>query len=620
MTDLAPHNRLWAELLVDELARQGVALFVVCPGSRSTPLALALAEMHPERCLVHIDERGAAFAALGFARASGKPAAVVTTSGTAVANLMPAVVEARMDGVPLVLVTADRPPETRFTHANQTIDQGKFFGDQVVWAYEPPAPTPDADPAVMLTAAAAAVRHATHAGGGPVHLNLPFREPLISDAPPLPVPPHLERWHASGLPYTSNVAPATFVNAAPLVDTLDGVERGLVIVGPGGDAYHAHLLADRLGWPLLPDIRSDARLGPQPTVAAPFYDLALASEAFAAAHRPDAVLHLGGMPVSKRLLAFLTDSAPTTWAIVHPSPDRIDPAHRVTHRVVADPMLFASDLLGALDPQPHGHWLAAWRAASDAVAATLTDLYDRESKPPLPPDTDTAEAVEADPAADLFDPERGLTEPTVARLVARMLPEAEPLVVAASMPIRDLDQTAPVGGRSSWIIANRGASGIDGTVATAAGVARASEHGATLLVGDLALLHDLNSLMLLRSGKRVVVVAINNDGGGIFSMLPVAQHAPEAFEPMFGTPHGLSFQRFAEGFGLDYWDVDAPIGLEAALRFAYAQDASTLIEVTTNRAANAAVHREAMRRVVQAVDAAVSGRSGGTGETIRQPE
>lgn len=613
MTDLAPYNRLWAALLVDELVRHGVGLFVVCPGSRSTPLALAIAQ-HPERCLVHIDERGAAFAALGYARASGQPAAVVTTSGTAVANLMPAVVEARMDGVPLVLLTADRPPEARFTHANQTVDQVKVFGDQVVWAYEPPAPTPDADPAAMLTAAAAAVRHATHAGGGPVHLNLPFREPLTSAAPPLPMPAHLERWHASGLPYTSNVAPAAFVNAAPLVDALQDVERGLVIAGPGGDAYHAHLLANRLGWPVLPDVRSGARLGPQPAVAAPFYDLALASEAFAAAHRPDAVLQLGGMPVSKRLLTFLAEASPKVWAVVHPSPDRIDPAHRVTHRVSTDPMLFASDLLGALEQRPHGPWLEAWRKASDAVETTLADLYDREALP------GNGGLEITDGSSDVFDPENGLSEPTVARIVARMLPDGEPLVVAASMPIRDLDQAAPVGGRSSWVVANRGASGIDGTVATAAGVARASDNGATLLVGDLALLHDLNSLMLLRSGKRIVAVVVNNDGGGIFSMLPVAEHAPEAFEPMFGTPHGLSFPRFAEGFGLDYWEVDAPVGLEAALRFAYSQDVGTVIEVKTDRAANAALHREAVRRVAQAVDAAVSGASAGTGAAIRQPE
>ena len=593
MTDLAAHNRLWAELLVDELVRQDVGLFVVCPGSRSTPLALALARQHPDRCLVHIDERGAAFAALGYARASGKPAAVVTTSGTAVANLMPAAVEARMDGVPLVLLTADRPPEARFTHANQTVDQVKVFGDAVVWAYEPPAPTPDADPAVMLTTAAAAVRYATHADGGPVHLNLPFREPLTSDAPPLPIPAHLEQWHTGGFPYTANVAPASFVNAAPLVDALEGVKRGIVVVGPGGDAFQAHLIADRLGWPLLPDVRSGARLGPQPAVAAPFYDLALASDAFAAAHRPDAVLQLGGMPVSKRLLAFLADASPKTWAVVHPSPDRIDPAHRVTHRVVADTALFASDLIGALDPQPHGDWLAAWRAASDAAGAELAAAYgDR-------PD---------------------LTEPGVARLVAQMLPEGEPLVVAASMPIRDLDQAAPVGGRSSWVVANRGASGIDGTVATAAGVARASDNGATLLIGDIALLHDLNALMLLRNGKRVVVVVVNNDGGGIFSMLPVAQHAPEVFERMFGTPHGLSFQRFAEGFGLDYWEVDAPIGLEAALRFAYSQAIGTVIEVKTDRTANAAVHRETLRRVVTAVDATVSGTTGDVPSPVRPPE
>ena len=583
MTDLAATNRLWADLLVDELVRQGVAFFAVCPGSRSTALAAAVVRLGAPHA-VHFDERGAAFLALGHARATGRPAAVVTTSGTAVANLLPAVVEARMDGVPLLLLTADRPPEARHTHANQTIDQTKIFGDQVVWAYEPPPPTPDADPAAVLTAAAAAVRHATHAGGGPVHLNLPFREPLTSSAPPLPIPAHLAAWHASGRPYTTTVAATRFVNAAPLVEALQGVERGLVVAGPGSDPFHAHLLADRLGWPLLPDVRSGARLGPPSSTAAPFYDLALASDAFAAAHRPDAVVMLGGMPVSKRLVAFLADARPALWAVVDASPDRIDPAHAVTHRVVADPAFFASDLVGAIDPQPHGPWLAAWRAASDAVAQVLADAYD---------------GADASTGA--------LTEPGVARTLVRALPEGEPLVVAASMPIRDIDQAAPVDGPCADVFANRGASGIDGTVATAAGVARGSGRGATLLIGDLALLHDLNSLALVgpgtHAGPRVVVVAVNNDGGGIFSMLPVAEHARDVFEPVFGTPHGLAFKAAADLFGLDYWDVDAPVGLETALRFAYAQPTSTLIEVRTNRADNAALHRTTLARIAATLDA-----------------
>lgn len=592
MTDLAAHNRLWADLLVDELVRQGVGAFAVCPGSRSTPLTAAVARSGAPH-VVHVDERGAAFYALGHARATGRAAAVVTTSGTAVANLFPALVEARMDGVPLLVLTADRPPEARFTHANQTVDQVKIFGDAVVWAYEPPAPTPDVDPAVMLTTAAAAVRHATHAGGGPVHLNLPFREPLTSTAPLLPVPPHLVGWKASGLPYTTNVTPAAFVNAAPLVEAIEGIERGIVLVGEGGDAFQASLLADRLGWPVLPDVRSGARLGPQPLHAAPFYDLALASGAFAAHARPEAVVQVGTLPVSKRLLNLLTTHPPRVWVVVHPSADRIDPAHRVTHRVVADPARFVSDLVNALDPRPHGDWLDAWTRASRTAESQFIDLYDHDD---------------------------ALTEPGVVRRVVQTLPEGEPLVVAASMPVRDLDQAGPTDARSSFVVSNRGASGIDGTVATAAGVAAGTGRGATLLIGDLALLHDLNSLMLLRTGPRVVVVAVNNDGGGIFSFLPVAEHAPEVFERYFGTPHGLSFKAAAEMFGLDYWEVDAAVGLEAALRFAHAQEGSTLIEVRTDRAENRAVHARALARIVEVVDALFPGDTAAAPRPVKQPE
>lgn len=572
-------NAFWADLLVEELRRQGVCHVALSPGSRSTPLALAVVRSGIGYT-VCIDERGAAFLALGAARATGQPAAFVCTSGTAVANAMPAVVEAGMDGVPLLLLTADRPAELRHTGANQTVDQVRFFGHHVRWAFDLPAPDADVDPAFVLTTAGLAVRHATHAPAGPVHLNIPFREPLAMgpDDAPVPDPPHVERWRASGQTYTTPLAQTRFVNAAPLVGVLDGARRGLVVLGQGGDPYQAYRLADRLGWPLLPDLRSDARLGADARIACPHYDLVLTSGAFADAHRPDAVVQVGRPPVSKRLATFLAESRPAVWVSVTAGPERLDPAHAVTHHVL-DPAWALDDVVEALDEQPHGDWVRGWRAASQAVADVLAEVYDARDE---------------------------ITEVGVARALVRAVPDEEALVVAASMPVRDVDQAAPVDGARVYVYANRGASGIDGTVATAAGVARGSGRGVAVLAGDLAVLHDLNSLLLLRSGPRVVVVVVNNDGGGIFSFLPVAAHTPRAeFEAVFGTPHGRTFADAAALFGLEYRASASTDAFQTDLSDALARDTSTLIEIRTERSANHALHLDVQARVIEAVEAAL---------------
>jgi 2-succinyl-5-enolpyruvyl-6-hydroxy-3-cyclohexene-1-carboxylate synthase len=588
----AAHNRLWATLLMEELRRQHVGFVAVAPGSRSAPLALAVAESGLPHT-VHYDERGAAFLALGHARATGWPAAVVTTSGTVVANLHPPFGKAGLDGVPLLLVTADRPPELRATGANQTMDQVKVFGDRVRWFFDLPPPSADVDPALVLTTAGAAVRHALHLPRGPVHLNMPFREPLVpgpGDAR-AEIPAHVAAWQASGEPYTlgatdANPSGALFLSGE-LADFDEGrrIERGLVVAGRLNEhieADSAAVVAERLGWPLLPDVRSFARVGQVGAGSASFYDHVLLSERFAQQHRPEAVLLVGDTPLSKRLLTFLAESRPRVFAVMRDGPGRLDPVHRVTHHV-AGRVLWSMDRLldelAFLPPAEKTAWTTAWLDASHAAAREIAHALDRP---------------------------RVLSEPFVARAVARMIPDGETLVLAASMPVRDVDFYAPPDRMPVTIVANRGVSGIDGTVATAAGAARADGDGATLLIGDLALLHDLNSLALLREGPRVVVVVLNNDGGGIFSFLPVARHADgAAFERMFGTPHGLGFRSAAEMFGLGYAAPETPEAFRAAYHAALARTTSSLIEVRTDRAANHALHLDVQARVRAAVDALV---------------
>ena len=571
----APHpNRLWADLLVEELVRCGVGLFCLAPGSRSTPLVQAVAANPEARPLIHFDERGTAFAALGYARATGRPAAWVTTSGTAVANGLPAVVEASVDGVPLVLLTADRPPELRDTGANQTIPQPALFGEFVRWRFDLPAPADEIDPAFVLTTADQAVHRAVGRPRGPVHLNCMFREPLAAEAMD---DERLAAWRASGEPYTRYLTPDAVDRAAvaDLAARLRGIERGLVVAGrlrTRAEGEAAALLAEALGWPLLPDVGSQVRFEDAPA-ACPFYDQTLGSDGFREGFAPEAVVHLGGRVTSKRLARFLADARPDPLVVVRDDPFRFDPDHRVTDRVVADVEAFCRALAGEVErgaesPTP---WLKAWRSASAAVAGVL-DAYFQESD--------------------------AITEPAVARLAARA---GAGLVLAASMPVRDADAFAALGESAPLVASNRGASGIDGTVATAAGFARGLGAPVTLLIGDLALLHDLNALALLRDGPPVTVVAVNNDGGGIFHFLPIAEHAG-VFEPYFGTPHGLGFGHAARMFGLAYHRPETLADLDAALEEARSSGRSALIEVRTERVANRALHADLLARCAAAVD------------------
>jgi 2-succinyl-5-enolpyruvyl-6-hydroxy-3-cyclohexene-1-carboxylate synthase len=565
-------NRLWARLIVEELIRCGVDLFCVAPGSRSTPLVAALAGNKEARKLVHFDERGTAFGALGYARATGRPAAWITTSGTAVANGLPAVVEAATDGVPMILLTADRPPELRQTGANQTIDQPDIFGDFVRWRFDLPAPDPGMDPAMVLTTVDQAAYRAGRAPQGPVHLNLMFREPFLPDPEDKEEPPSGPvSWLEGGEPYTRYAAAKPAVDEVEienLRDALRSTEYGLVVAGRLASREQGEAvvrLAESLGWPLLPDVSSQVRLGADSESLVAHYDALLANETFVGAHVPEAVLHVGGRSLSKRLEQFISRSRPDPYVVVRENPFRLDPHHRVTHSFEADVVSFCVALTRTSGhPLPENNsWTAGWREASEEAGRRLDGLLSSGTEP---------------------------SEPLVARLVSRNIPADHGLVVASSMPIRDLDTYAATDGAPVPVAANRGASGIDGTVATASGFARGLGGPATLLIGDLALLHDLNSLVMLRD-LRVVVVVLNNDGGGIFSFLPVSRYK-EFFEPYFGTPQGVDFEPAAAMFGLGYERPGTTNEFMEAYRAACARDGSTLIEVRTDRKENVALHRE----------------------------
>ncbi len=550
-------------VLVDELVRCGLTDLCLAPGSRSTPI-VAAALAHPGlRVHVRIDERSAAFLALGLARGSGRPAAVVCTSGSAAANLHPAVVEADAARVPLLVLTADRPPELRHTGANQTIDQIGLYGRAVRWFCEV-GPTEDVPGVVgyWRSTACHGWAAAIGAGGppGPVHLNLGLREPLVPGiGDPFSQPTD---GRPDGRPWTEVRRPRRTPDPADLDDLAAEVsqaERGAVLVGDwNGPPAALIALAERLGWPLLAEPHSSAR---HPGGIAHSAWL-LRHEGFAHAHRPDLVLTVGRVGLSRDLLSWLAGSR---QVLIDPDAAWLDPVRQVGRIVAADPDLLADALLDRVPARAAGEWLHSWRRADEAVARAVGQELERGA---------------------------AATEPRVARDLAAALPDGAALVVASSMPIRDLDLVmAPRTGLR--VIANRGASGIDGFVSTAIGVALAHDGPTYALAGDLSLLHDQNGLLVGRGEPRfsLVLVVVNNDGGGIFSLLPQADHLDEpVFERLFGTPHEVDLAAVAAAARCGHRRVQAAEDLVPAVQEAARRRGIQIVEVRTERGTNAALH------------------------------
>jgi 2-succinyl-5-enolpyruvyl-6-hydroxy-3-cyclohexene-1-carboxylate synthase len=564
MSDLNPR---WADTLVSGWVEAGVQHAVICPGSRSTPLALACARAGGLRCWSVLDERSAGFFALGLAQATGRPAAVIVTSGTAGAHLYPAVIEASLTRVPLLVVTADRPWELQGWGAPQTIAQAGLFGGFARWAVELAAP--EENEAAFRHLRATAVRAVAAARGrpaGPVHLNVPFREPLA--ALPSGVPPA-----SGGLGWFESVAaphPAGLERAAAL---LGAHARGVILVGPHrpGDGLDAALasLSRATGYPVLAEVASNARFGTGAGRAISHYDALWRTPAFADAHVPDLILRFGGGLTARGTLAFVDRAREV---IVFPDDGAIvDPSHAASVLLQGDPVAAATALAGRIQ-RGDGPWAAAWFAADQAVGRALAELREPE-----------------------------LTEPAVARAVSAGVPSGANLVLASSMPIRDMDAFASARPLDRHVYSNRGANGIEGTLSTGLGLAAGSGRPTWVLVGDLAFLHDMGALLTaLRTGIPLGVIVVNNDGGGIFSFLPVASASPH-FEPLFGTPHGLEFSALAGQFHAAYERVDTEQGLAGALQRPL--DQVRIIEARVpGRSENVAVHQRWFSRLREAVE------------------
>jgi 2-succinyl-5-enolpyruvyl-6-hydroxy-3-cyclohexene-1-carboxylate synthase len=542
------------------------------PGSRSTPLAVAAVNDERLQTHVSIDERSSAFLAIGIARATGVPAVVVSTSGTAVANFLPAVTEASNASVPLLVLTADRPPELRGTGANQTIDQVKIYGDFVRWFCETGVPEDrSAAGAYWRSLACRAWAESTGADPGPVHLNVALREPFV--AVPDEDVAHDFSGRADGRPWTEVSFPEGVADPRD-VEWLAGVasttERGVILAGAGEvDPARVHALAAAAGWPVLAEPGSGLRSGPH---AISTYE-ALLRGPWGYEHRPDFVLRIGKIGISRVVNAFFDHGI--EQVLVDRAARWLDP-ERTAHRIVAaDPARLCGAAALVAERRTSSAWLEEWRAAEGAARAAIDRVLDANER---------------------------VSEPRTARDLARLSPDGATVVVAASMPVRDLDWfMAPRSGLR--VLGNRGANGIDGFVSTALGVALASPGPVAALAGDLSMLHDQNGLLLARGGAvTATFVVLNNDGGGIFSFLPQASAVPE-FERTFGTPHGVDFADVARVYGCGHRRIERSDELGDALAAASAAGGVQRIEVRTDRNANVALHRELWDAVATAVGA-----------------
>lgn len=577
-------NTRWMSIFVDELAGSGLEAVCIAPGSRSTPLTLAFAAQEGVRVYRHLDERSTGFFALGLAMASGRPVALVCTSGTAAANFHPAVIEAYYSHVPLLVLTADRPPELRGSGANQTIDQIKMFGDHVRWSVELPTPVDDAPDVVLRHLRTLAARAYATANGlvkGPVHLNFPFRKPLEPDASSTRDSRQADTERRSATPYTTFSRGRLLPDEAQidwLAKMIQENPRGLIICGPecpGGDFSQAVAsLAHRAGYPVLADTLSGVRHGPQTAGGYVLggYDLWLRAidEPLL---KPDVVIRFGAVPTSSPLSTYLERAAAGIHVHIREDGVWADDLHLTHQYIQADPAAVCRSVSERIGAPSDLCWAEAFIALENQIWTTMDSALGQ-----IP----------------FFDG-RAIRDALAA------LPDDTIVLAGNSLPVRHVDVFDRPDERALAIFGNRGASGIDGNVSTALGLAAATGKQVVAFLGDITFYHDMNGLLAVRQNNLsdVTFIVTNNNGGGIFHRLPVAAHEPP-FKALFLTPHDLTFEHTAALYGLRYTAVTGQSDLNAAMATLADQAGTNLIEIKTDSAADLQ-HMRALWNIVSTV-------------------
>ncbi|OLN21674.1 2-succinyl-5-enolpyruvyl-6-hydroxy-3-cyclohexene-1-carboxylic-acid synthase [Domibacillus antri] len=545
---------------IDSLVRSGVEHAVISPGSRSTPMAL-LMEEHPHlTTYIQVDERSAGFFALGLAKSSRKPVALLCTSGTAAANYMPSVAEAAISRVPLIVLTSDRPPELRDVGAPQTIDQIHLYGHTAKWFSEMAIPE-SSDRALKYarTQGARAVFEATAAPKGPVHLNFPFREPLVPDYDGI-----FDRLHIP--------APVRLLAGKKVPDSgqMDDVaqeikgKKGVIVAGEivNMEVLPAILsLSEKIGWPVIADPLSQLRSHAEVIDS---YDAFLRDDDIKDTLKPEAMIRFGALPVSKSLMLYMKRHSDVPHLIIDEEGGWRDPSHAATHMVVVNEALFCEEMIDRL-PKQSSEWTELWQSVNKASRNVMK-------------------------TAD------GLDEGALFRRFLQSVPDEASVFTGNSMPIRDLDSFLFAGEQRVRLHGNRGANGIDGLVSTALGIAASGEN-VFAVMGDLSFFHDVNGLLGAKmNGLSMTVLVMNNDGGGIFSYLPQSGEEKH-FERLFGTPAGLKFEHAAALYGCHYVRIESGDQLEREL--SETREGVTILEAFTDRTANTSIHRALWKQAIE---------------------
>jgi 2-succinyl-5-enolpyruvyl-6-hydroxy-3-cyclohexene-1-carboxylate synthase len=582
----------------EEFARSGVKQICISPGSRSSPLAVVAATTPEFRIWSHIDERSSGFFALGLAKALREPVGLICTSGSAPANYFPAVMEAYYAGVPLIIMSADRPAELRDWGAGQAVDQVKLYGPHVCYFAE--MPVPDAGSRMLRFARTSACRAVAESQGlrpGPVHLNWPFREPLepIADSDDRRSRDWAEgdlvarRGRPESRPYVASAREIPLASEAQIQNLADRIQeqpRGIIAAGamdePASFASAVAKLAKAAGWPVLAEPTSGLRRGAHISGAQMLAgsDLFLRDSNFSGSNSPEFVLRFGGTPVSKALRLWLEAALPPNVVVVDPGSRWNEPSHLISDYLAVDPTDLCNRLAAALESRSDSRRESAWLQTFErAERATQDGLH--------------AEILAA----------QSLLEPRATKELCEFLPADAILYVSNSMPIRDLDAFMPIGKSGLRVLSNRGTNGIDGMVSSALGAAAANLAPVFLLTGDLAFLYDLGALLATcRYPLRATIVVLNNDGGGIFSFLPIARHGEEVrFEEIFTTPHGVDLTGCAELFGVHYSRVSTVPAYREALEKSAACDGVSIIEIPIDREDNLAHFRSLVASVGRSV-------------------
>lgn len=553
---------------VDELVCSGLTHVVISPGSRSTPLAVLCSEHEKIKEWVLVDERSAAYFALGIAKQTQKPVALICTSGTAAANYFPAIVEAAYARVPLLVLTADRPHELRGIGASQTINQINMYG-QFVKDFTEMA-LPENTPSMIRyvrNRAARAVQTTVHGNPGPVHLNFPFREPLLPDL----TLKNLWGTRAQGKSYNQTYMGKQRLNDVTLEDLIETFQEkrdGLIVCGPQVNEQLAEkitILAKRLQVPVLADPLSQLRAGrhdKQQVIS--MYDTILRDETRRETLKPDYIIRFGAMPISKHYLFYIQAQKDVLQLVVEEDDTVREPTNHASEYVFADGAQLCDDLISRLPTNlPSSSWLKQWQQLEETI------------KNALPGTSDGC-----------------MTEGEAVKTVLDCTKDDSIIFVSNSMPVRDMDSFFTPTNKQIYMHANRGVSGIDGIVSSALGVAAVADKQVTLVIGDLSFYHDLNSLLIAKHYHiKLTILLINNNGGGIFSFLPQAKEEKH-FEALFGTPLDIAFEKAVTMYGANYTAVENATALTTALETADITNGVSVIEVQTDRTENVTWHRK----------------------------